>query len=489
MRRRTSRIFGVALIVSAPALAETGGQQRDWAAALRGDARAFHDLVQQNHPGPANTLDPSFSTRNDQGMIRAEKRAGMVRDYAGYYWAMREYAASFDDGHVAYVPSQTAPATASRWAGIMTGYDSGGRQVVRISTDTSKVPLGAELLSCDGIGAEKLALRNIASFRGRWFLSAERAWAVPMLLVDSGNPFVARPSRCQFSVNGKPVRMALEWREISDKQLSEYRNTASGLIDQKISTQKLADGTLWYALPTFYGDADKVTEAALASVVSEMTRDRLALAAAPRIVFDLRGNRGGSGIWAQRFAEAVWGQEALDALPSDSVGVDWRVSSANIALLRDDLSRIPANADTLDRRGRLERRIADMTTALASKQKLLREQNQQKPVVSTQRNWRSKPVYVITDNACASACLDAVDLWTRLGAVQIGQETNADTLYMELRDDALPSGMATTYMPMKVWRGRPRGSNVPAIPKYKFEGDMRNTAALQSWVRALPLNR
>ncbi|WP_380939132.1 S41 family peptidase [Sphingomonas floccifaciens] len=477
----------MALIAEATCSAAHGNQAKDWAAVLRNDAQAFHDLVQENHPGPANTLDPGFSARNDRGLARARNRASKVHDYAGYYWAMREYAASFDDGHVAYVPAQSAPAIPSRWAGIMTGYDGRGRQVIRVSADAARVPLGAELISCDGITAEKLALRNLAPFRGRWFLAADRLSAAPMLLVDSGNPFISQPSRCRFSMNGRPIDTSLEWRAISSKELADYRKTAAASsTDQEIGVRELTDGTQWYAFPTFYGDANKATEAALSSLISDMNRDRAALAAAPRIVFDLRGNGGGSGIWAQRIAAAIWGQDVVDALPPESVGVDWRVSPANIAILEGDLGRIPTSADTLDRRGRLEQRIASMKKALASGQKLLREANDRQPIKAVAPPRRSKPVYVLTDAACASACLDAVDLWKRLGAVQVGQETNADTLYMELRDDALPSGLATVYMPMKVWRGRPRGSNVPAIPKYRFKGDMRDTAALQAWTATLP---
>lgn len=486
VRRHILYITGMALMAGAACSAAHGEQAKDWASILRKDAQAFHDLVQQNHPGPSNSLDPSFSPRNDQGLAQAEKRARTVHDYAGYYWAMREYAAAFDDGHVAYVPAQSVPDIPSRWAGIMTGYDGRGRQVVRVSTDAAKVPLGAELLSCDGIKAEKFALRNLAPFRGRWFLSAERVYAAPMLLVDSGNPFVARPIRCRFLANGRSIETALEWRAITDKELAGYRKAVSASTNQEIGVIKLADGTLWYAFPTFYGDADKATEAALSSLISDMNRDRATLAAASRIVLDLRGNGGGSGIWAHRVAAAIWGQDAVDALPPESIGVDWRVSPANIAILQGDRSRIPTTADTLDRRGRLERRIAGMTKALAAGQKLLREANDRQPGSAVAPPPRSKPIYVLTDAACASACLDAVDLWKRFGAVQVGQETNADTLYMELRDDALPSGLATAYMPMKVWRGRPRGSNVPAIPKYRYRGDMGDTAALQAWTATLP---
>src|SRR3546814_12288574 len=78
------------------------------------------------------------------------------------------------------------------------------------------------------------------------------------------------------------------------------------------------------------------------------------------------------------------------------------------------------------------------------------------------------PVYFVTNGSCASACLDAADLWKELGAIQIGQETSADTLYMDVRQDVLTSGLAGVSIPMKVYRGRARGSNEPLRPVHPY---------------------
>jgi len=93
---------------------------------------------------------------------------------------------------------------------------------------------------------------------------------------------------------------------------------------------------------------------------------------------------------------------------------------------------------------------------------------------------------VITDPNCMSACLDAVDLWTSMGAVTAGLETGADTTYMEVRQVKLPAGIGGFSLPMKVFSGRPRGSNQPVSPKYRFDGDIADTVLLQNWVAGLP---
>lgn len=93
--------------------------------------------------------------------------------------------------------------------------------------------------------------------------------------------------------------------------------------------------------------------------------------------------------------------------------------------------------------------------------------------------------YVLTDFGCASACLDAVDILTAAGAVVIGQETSGDTVYMETRSEPLPSGRVRAYLPMKVYRGRPRGNNETVVPAHAWTGEMSDTAGLEAWVMQL----
>lgn len=66
--------------------------------------------------------------------------------------------------------------------------------------------------------------------------------------------------------------------------------------------------------------------------------------------------------------------------------------------------------------------------------------------------------------------------------MRVGEATSADTLYMDVREEMLPSGVARAVIPMKVYRGRKRGANEPAVPRHRYTGDMRDDAALARWV-------
>ena len=191
----------------------------------------------------------------------------------------------------------------------------------------------------------------------------------------------------------------------------------------------------------------------------------------------------------------LWGEGAVAGVKLDSDAVDWRASAANVASLADYRARFAAAPDADPAVTRYFATAAEgIAAARAAGKPLWREpadlykpDSPAGPVAAVPAP--AAPVYVLTDWSCGSACLDAVDLWKALGAVQVGQETSADTLYMDLREDVLPGGRVRAAIPMKVYRGRPRGSNVPQVPAYRFAGDMRDTTALERWVAGLTTRR
>jgi hypothetical protein len=100
--------------------------------------------------------------------------------------------------------------------------------------------------------------------------------------------------------------------------------------------------------------------------------------------------------------------------------------------------------------------------------------------------FRGKLV-LVTDANCASSCLNFADLVRSVPhAVHAGASTSADTRYMDIAVEPLPSG-AKLALPLKVWRHRPRGDNEPLHPHVPFDGDITDTAAVQAWVEKVVL--
>jgi hypothetical protein len=482
-------------LISAPADARA---EPDYGALLTQDATALRDAFLDSHPGPVDPLNPGFRKRLDAAYARAMDRARSAHTYGGYWWAMREFIASFDDGHVGIGTTDKSPPLKAAWPGFLTRFD-GGRQVVATRLDEAAAPaLGAELVSCDGRPAARLAEDNVGHFRGRWFLASQRAQHGARLFLDVENPWIKRPQTCIFAEGGHRRTYALRWRPLSDDDVGKRLSDASAAYRAPIESHAFGDGAVWISAGSFNGDPASDASRQLTALVAGLKADLPRLRAARIIVLDVRGNGGGSSEWPRKLGGLVWGESWVTAHSKDDSQVDWRVSDANIDTLAgfgEALRRQPQpDKETLYWVDLIVKGLKD------AKAKGLPLWRQTDPgaeadapsagpaaaVADAARPLTAARVYVLTDPACASACLDGVDLWKAAGAVQVGRETSADTNYMEIRDQALPSGLTTLSLPMKVYRGRPRGPNEPQRPAHVFPGRMDDTPALERWILGLP---
>lgn len=464
---------------------------RDWSATLAADVEAMAQALEDTHPGMYDPRNPGFRPQAEAMLAQARMRAQDTTDAGGWWWALRGLVAGFDDGHVqiGLVPSGGMP---SRWPGFLTVY-RGEDQVVasRDAADETAPPLGARLIACDGVSADALAEQRVGAFRGRWFLEAQRVQLGDWVFMNATNPWIAEMSACSWDVDGVTRTSPLTWRAIPAADLAARRSALAAGAPGDFGLKRLEDGGYWLSMPSFNGDPDSDAYRALTDLLAEAGNRQDDLRTAPYLVLDVRGNGGGSSRWSYDLARILWGEAWLAARPMAAIeSVDWRASEGNIAMIqgfRDQLAAAEGDPSVI---AWADEAIAGMRTALAAGEPLWRDMAAPAgsvgaaPAPASGRLPRG-PVYVLTDASCASACLDAVDLWKTLDAVQVGRETSADTLYMELRQIDLPSGLARVWLPMKVYRGRARGNNEPQRPDHLFAGDMADEAALHTWIRTL----
>ncbi|MFC7380530.1 peptidase S41 [Brevundimonas sp. GCM10030266] len=499
----TRTVFSAAalcMIFFAPARAQEAANpsmsaERDWSVTLARDAKAVHDIIAENHPGMHDTLNPGFRAKVDNGLAVALHRAETTTDAGGWWWALRSYVASFDDGHMQVGMTDGSYGFPARWPGFLTIY-RGADQVVadRLTDDPSTPPLGARLIDCDGVAADRLAETRIGEFRGRWFLESQRAQLGDWLFLNGSNPWIAEMGECRFERNGQTRSYALNWRSIETADLSARRRRLSPRASSEFGLKTMDDGGLWLSMPSFDSEPGSDAYVALTNLLAEAQTKQDVLRKAPWVVLDLRGNGGGSSHWSDHLATLLWGSDwrRTHDLPS-SDAVDWRASDDNIAEIVSFIDQLKAGGGDADLITWGDKAITGMRAAKAAGQDYWREDDGA-PTATPEAPAHTAPapvnpmqgrVFVLTDSGCGSACLDAVDIWKAAGAVQIGRETAADTVYMEVRNAALPSGLAGIGVPMKVYRGRARGNNEPQRPAHEFDGAMNDTAALQAWIQTL----
>ena len=465
-------------------------QPREWSATLIQDATGLHDIIVDSHPGVHDALNPGFRPRLEQGLTVALDRAKTTTDAGGWWWALRAYVASFEDGHVQIGMTQDGFNFQTRWPGFLTVY-RGADQVVadRDAADAATPPLGAKLIDCDGVAAEALAEQRIGQFRGRWFLEAQRTLYGDWQFLSAQNPWIGEMRQCRFETGGATKTYTLNWRA-TPEDLAARRTRLAQRVWPDFGLKHFDDGGFWISTPSFNGDPSGETHAALTALIADMKAKQDALRLAPYVVLDLRGNGGGSSHWSQLMAQVLWGDAWMAAHPEPAIeAVEWRASDGNIAQISEFLGQLRASNGSPEYIAWAEDAVHGMKAAQAAGQPYWRSANEPAPEDAVPPppapQLMAGRVYVLTDSSCGSACLDAVDLWKTAGALQVGRETSADTVYMELREAALPSGLARIAVPMKVYRGRARGNNEPQRPQYVIEGDMTDDAALLASIHRL----
>lgn len=185
-------LFGLGLAAPQSTLAQDGTEPASWGQALREDAKAFHDLVAENHPGPVDDQNPAFNASLEEGLALALDRARTADSYSAWRAALAEYAAAFNDGHLGLKDIKDNPAPAPiNWPGFLVGLRSapgGDHYEVAFNRDPAAPPVGAVLVSCDGRPAEALAQEMIGREAGRWSLRSTRVSHAVWSLVDTGTP-------------------------------------------------------------------------------------------------------------------------------------------------------------------------------------------------------------------------------------------------------------------------------------------------------------
>lgn len=467
----------------------TQGVPTDWSHTLLMDLDAADAAMRGSHPGTVDGRNPGFVPQLEAASALARSRAGKVDSFAGYWWAMKGYAASFNDGHVSLNALGDAPGLYARWPGFLTGFDGDAQVVMTADGRPGHPPLGARMLSCDGIDAQTLAARRVGDFSGRWNLQASRVHGGGEVLLEQGNPFVQALQDCVFEVDGVETPYALQWAPLDAEQLKKHLADTRRSFRPANGWHTMSGGGYWITTSSFNADPTEPNFNELTRLLEQLAAETEELQRSPLVVLDVRGNSGGASQWSIALARLIWGATAVDALPGSS-WVEWRTSEANIAQLRGFLLKLEKAPDASPELLRmLETVTSGMTRARADGVALWREPSESMadaaPTGGLIAPGQTGRVVIVADAACGSACLDALDLWKRLGALQVGVETSADSLYMDVRPERLPSGMSRISVPMKVFRGRARGSNEPHAPDHRYAGDMRDTHALEVWLKAL----
>lgn len=274
--------------------------------------------------------------------------------------------------------------------------------------------------------------------------------------------------------SGRTREYALAWSRSNDGLNGLYPPAPAQGIE------RLASDTYWVHASDFMPSAQVGQDALL---------DRLsALGDAETAVLDARGNGGGNSVIGLRLVRALL-KEHTPASPSGQAAY-WRVSPVAQRTLEAHEALVeplegPAGLTTK----LLTRLLEDLDAAARDGEPFFKQVAPRNDDELPRGAAFQGKLVLVTDAHCASACLDFADLVRSVPhAMHARASTSADTRYMDIAVEPLPSG-AKLALPLKVWRHRPRGGNEPLHPQFPFDGDIADTAAVQAWVEQAVLPR
>lgn len=435
-------------------------------------------IIRAAHPAGIVGSDPQFDRWLSSGYAKALALSRQAQSSAQAFAALTYFLTGFNDDHLVALPPPLTEPGPDMWAG-WTVQPRGKDLVVTHQAPAWEGDLpgiGARLISCEGQTAMAYITKHVAPYFDRRIalegtyarlaaLLSNRLAAYPLWSNES-------PRECTFDdFHGKTIRIPLVWKKSSEGLSALKRVQPAPGIDM------WRTGSYWVYATNFSPDEDQ-----LRLLNESISAVRAIPPQAAVVVFDTRGNRGGSGLYGYALLAALM-RGSTPAL-NRKAHAYWRVSSIAASAL-DNGARAEALAAGLDSaRYAALRSIADRLQGalVAGDQPLLQDETETLlPKPPTEPGFRGQ-VVLVTDNDCSSACLDFVDMVRAVpGVLHVGLPTSGDTNYLEVATIPLPSG-ASMRVPLKVWKGRDRGVNAPVLPAHRFPGDIRDTAGLRSWL-------
>jgi hypothetical protein len=465
-------------------------QDTAWSALFRMDLDTARAIIAADHPGAVDALNPGFRRTLESAYREALAAAPRVDSYAAYRIALARFGNAFQDAHLNIGGSR--PIARVREAGIYPVY-RGGAFVVQ-EADARYGPRAAELrgATLEGCGeapAARLFRERVLSWRGRPTVEADWYTYAPLLLVDYGPPTPPAPAECRFRAGSRTLSLPLQWRDATPTEVRAEVGRVAALPARPTGLERQDGGaTLWVNVPTFYAQAD--SEVAAMHALMDSVRAETARNHAWRLmVIDLRGNSGGSSVWGNELAAAIFGEpwvQAARAWLDDGVYTQYRVSADNVRTARASVRETEQRHGAGSPEAAHARALADSLEAAFRRGDVLYGRASGRAGVAPPP---AAPVpgriVVVTTASCFSACLDFLDVMRLHPAVvQVGETTGVDTDYMENWGRPLPSGLSSIGYPMKVYRNRRRLNNQPYVPRVRYDGALGDTESLRRWILA-----
>ncbi len=433
-------------------------------ARAREDVLAAYEIFRLHHPGMFDPNNPGFPARLRRARDAALAFIPRIVDAEGNMRAMTIFSAGLADGHASAGVAYSGEGE-FLWPGFRTVWRGDALHILDAAAGSA--PRGSILLGCDGRPARMLIRESAFYFYGRPDEAGQWWQNAPSFFERVRSPYETLPAVCTFRYpDGRRVAHRLNWQKVPEALDRAWLEAARRR--DPIGITEPRPGISLIRLTSFAPDNEG--QAAYSRLFAALERDAARIAAGRTIVIDLRNNQGGSSSWSEEVAKRLWGAGAVVAAQSRyfrRTRVWWLADPENIAYLREAAADLRAQ-DRQALAREIDETAGQLEAAHVRGDRFFVENvgASDAPGAGRAVPRRLPPVYVITDGGCVSACLDAVDLFTLFPGVKlVGAPTSADSAYLQIRHQRLPSGRGSVILPLKIWVGRPRAPGQVYFPQ------------------------
>jgi len=518
--RPTVAAATASLLLAAPLFASPA-QAQDAAAAQR-DLQAIHDQLRDNSPQAVVDKDSAtFRDWLDKGLAQSQALTNQVTTPNAYGYVLRGYSGGFRDSSIDATPNwQPLPRSfAIDWPAFSTSWRDGGYYVAYVQPGVRGLPaLGAKLLACDGKPIEQVARQRLDRYEGNLDLESDRVRTAPWLFWNRGNPLIGgHPLTCDFqNPNGRGKRsIDLDYINSPDADRDAAYRAAAPISDGKLGMETWGPGRYWLTVHTLADSPE------LDAFLNQVEAQAANLRSADVLVVDLRGASEGSRPNAYRLANRLWDPEYVRMHWPPATNVVFRVSQGNRDYFAGIAAKLKADPKystdraIWDAEHTAEAIVAGFDQAIAAHQNTFvftppppaPDETAAAAAAAPGAAAPAQPgaapaagavpppppppatnpvkgkVYILTDYACQNACLDFMDLVSRLPNVaQAGNTTGTDTIFVE--PETVILGNARLTFPLRAWLDRPRASNVAYTPaaNLTWTGPYNDENGFRAWL-------
>ncbi|MCK5747668.1 MAG: hypothetical protein KAH44_15730, partial [Oricola sp.] len=221
-----------------------------------------------------------------------------VTDPASYAGALERYVGVLQDPH-AVVRFKFAPSN-YRWPRLAAAYRGGEYRIVL--SETPNAQAGDVVASCNGEPIAAIVEKIIKAGGDVEGPESSKASAARKIFVDDGSPF--RPQLETCNIGGEEA--ALDWSRISSQALAVKLEDFTQFRDINVHADSFARNAVWVRMGVFGPGPEQAAQYHELIEAAPSWRNRKA------IVFDVRGNGGGSYNWFMAVLRALYGDAYAD---------------------------------------------------------------------------------------------------------------------------------------------------------------------------------